>query len=185
MRSPVLLLPLLLALLACSPGEQEAKRGARAPAVPLGPPPPIPSAADTAGGTGGLVYVPVYSHIYDRDHKRTFQLAVTLTVRNTDPERAMEVVRVTYYDTGGKPLREYLPRPVTLGPLGTAEYVVERRDDAGGAGANFLVQWRAAARVTDPVIESVMIGSEGGQGISFLSVGRPLVRGGGGARVRP
>jgi hypothetical protein len=124
----------------------------------------------------GVVYVPVYSHIYDRDHRRTLQLAVTLSVRNTDPERAMEVARVTYYDTGGKALREYVARPLRLGPLASAEFVVERRDDEGGAGANFLVEWRAAAPVTEPVFESVMIGTEGGQGISFLSVGRPLIR---------
>jgi hypothetical protein len=52
--------------------------------------------------------------------------------------------------------------------------VVEERDTKGGAGANFIVRWTAASPVSRPVIESVMIGTFAGNGISFLSQGRVI-----------
>ena len=146
-------------------------------AVPL-PPPVVPHAADTAVSSAPrhVVYVPVYSRIYFGPSRRTVPLAVTLSVRNTDPERAITIREVRYYDTGGTLLRSYLAEPLVLAPMASTEFVVTSGDDAGGAGANFIVQWAAGQPVAEPVIESVMIGSSGAQGISFTSPGRTLVR---------
>lgn len=33
---------------------------------------------------GGSVYIPVYSHIYQHNQKKTFDLTATLSIRNTD-----------------------------------------------------------------------------------------------------
>lgn len=175
--------PLLIPLLAACPAREEARAPEAGgpgtiPAVPdSGAPAVPPAAADTAGApVRGLFYVPVYSHIYFRDQRRTIDLAVTLSVRNTDPERAITVSGVRYYDTAGRLLHSYLQGPVRLGPMASAEYVVAERDAPGGTGANFLVEWRADQRVTDPIVEAVMISTEANLGISFTSVGRPLVR---------
>ena len=180
-RPLALLLPALL-LAAC-----EDRGAARAPAaaardpVPAAPDSGAPAVPPAAGDTAavavrGLFYVPVYSHIYFRDQRRSIDLAVTLSVRNTDPERAITVSAVRYYDTAGRLLHAYLRAPVRLGPMASAEYVVAERDAPGGTGANFLVEWRADQRVTDPIVEAVMISTESSLGISFTSVGRPLVR---------
>lgn len=146
-------------------------------AVPL-PPPVVPHAGDTAAADAPrhVVYVPVYSRIYFGPSRRTVPLAVTLSVRNTDPERTVTIHEVRYYDTGGTLLRSYLSAPLVLAPMASTEFVVTSDDDTGGAGANFIVQWAAAQPVAEPVIESVMIGSSGAQGISFTSPGRTLVR---------
>jgi len=52
------------------------------------------------GGTltsaGETVYVPVYSHICTEDRQRPFNLAVTLSVRNTDPAKSMSLTSVDY-----------------------------------------------------------------------------------------
>jgi len=119
------------------------------------------------------VYVPVYSHVYHADGI-AFDLAATLSIRNTDRDNPIAVSSVGYYDMAGKLVREYAPSPVVLQPLGTLEFVVGEDDRSGGSGAKFIVNWSAQTATTQPVIECVMIGTKGQQGISFLSVGRPL-----------
>ena len=52
---------------------------------------------------------------------------------------------VRYYDSVGKQVRGYLDKASTLPPMGSVEFVIQRSDAAGGPGANFLIQWHAAA----------------------------------------
>ena len=80
-------------------------------------------------------------------------------------------MQVDYYDTEGKLLRKYLTQPATLGPLGSTRFIVKTSDTAGGSGANFLVRWKAETPVNEPILEGVMIGASGQQGISFTSRG--------------
>lgn len=122
------------------------------------------------------VYVPDYSHIYHGSDLTRYPLTTTLSVRNTDPERSITLTSVRYYNTDGELTRRYLGGPRRLGPLGTAEFVVEEHEISGGTGANFIVEWSAERPVSRPVIESVMIGTRSGQGISFTSRGHPIER---------
>jgi hypothetical protein len=39
----------------------------------------------------------------------------------------------------------------------------------GGFGANFIVRWKNDSVINAPIVECVMIGATGGQGISFVS----------------
>lgn len=123
---------------------------------------------------GQTVYVPVYSEIYteDRYKGKPFLLTATLSIRNTDPGKPFTLKSVSYYDSEGLLLRHYLDKPLTLGPLGSTHYVVPESESKGGVGAKFLVEWDAAAAVTEPIIESVMISTRMQQGISFISTGR-------------
>ncbi len=121
--------------------------------------------------TGQTVYVPVYSSIYHGDKGREFNLAVTLSVRNTDQQNNIVLERVDYFNTSGKILKRYLPGRQNLGPLESIQYVVKESDIKGGVGANFIVIWRSAMPVSAPVMEAVMIGTGGQQGISFTSRG--------------
>jgi hypothetical protein len=125
-----------------------------------------------------MIYVPVYSHIYygGKGHggKRQYPLSVTLSIRNTDLQKSLTVTSVRYYDTEGRLLQEYLERPQSLGPLVSIDVFVEERDIRGGAGANFLVEWRAEAPVNVPVVEAIMIGISGNQTLSFTSPGRVI-----------
>lgn len=121
--------------------------------------------------TGQTVYVPVYPSIYHGDRKREFNLAVTLSIRNTDMTADLTLVSIDYYDTAGKILKRYLTGKKILRPLESAQFVVSESDTKGGVGANFIVTWRSANPVSEPVMESVMIGTGGQQGISFTSRG--------------
>lgn len=123
---------------------------------------------------GQTVYVPAYSHIYGGDREQPVYLTVTLSIRNTDPENSIIVGRVGYYSPEGQLIQNYLKAPLILGPLASTRYVVPESDKTGGSGASFLVQWSADKNVTEPLIESVMIGIKMQQGISFTSRGQVL-----------
>ncbi|MFP5238570.1 MAG: DUF3124 domain-containing protein [Acidobacteriota bacterium] len=120
------------------------------------------------------IYVPCYSHIYHGMKNQPLDLTVTLSIRNTDPERSIRIVSVDYYDTNGGLVRSYLTEKTTLGPMMTWEAIVAERDRSGGSGANFLVRWEAVGQVSQPLAEAVMIGTSSQQGISFTSRGVPV-----------
>jgi hypothetical protein len=123
---------------------------------------------------GQTIYVPIYSSIYYENQTRSLNLAATLSVRNTDFNNSITIRAIRYYDTEGKLLQEYINNSLQLSPLASKSFVVERLEDKGGTGANFIVEWTAAKTVSEPVVEAVMISAQAGQGISFLSPGRVI-----------
>ena len=136
-----------------------------------------PTAAETLGKwTGQTVYVPIYSHIYGEDRYRDtpFLLTATLSVRNTDPAKSFTLKKVSYYDSKGSILQQYLEKPQVIEPLGSTRFIVPESETKGGSGAKFLVEWEAESPVIEPIIESVMIGTKMQQGISFISTGRVI-----------
>jgi len=120
---------------------------------------------------GQKVYVPAYSHIYTGNRQIPTFLTVTLSIRNTDISHGIEVVSVDYYNTKGTLLKKYLPSPISLKPLESIRYVVDYDDKAGGAGANFIVEWRSENPINPPIMETIMIGSRS----SFTSRGQVLI----------
>ncbi len=120
---------------------------------------------------GQTVYVPAYSHIYHGDRERPFYLTVTLSIRNTDPDHAVTVVLADYYNTTGELVKRYVEKETKIGAMASVDFVVSESDKSGGSGANFLVKWKSDAKVTEPVIETVMISTATQQGISFTSRG--------------
>jgi hypothetical protein len=120
------------------------------------------------------VYVPVYSNVYSGPRKRPLQLEATLAIRSTDTGASLRITAIDYYDTGGKLVRRFLERPRVLGPLASTDVHIEERDVSGGFGANFIVRWEADRIINAPIIECVMIGASGGQGISFVSPGQEI-----------
>lgn len=127
-----------------------------------------------ASSIGQMVYVPVYSHIYQRDQEKTFNLTTTLSIRNADPYRSFIISKVNYYDSKGNLVQKYIDSEVKIAPLASTSYVIEERDLRGGVGANFLVNWKSEELIIPPVIEAVNISTSNQQGVSFLSVGRVL-----------
>lgn len=123
---------------------------------------------------GQVIYVPIYSEIYDLGPERPFQLTATLSLRNTDPNQAIVIEAVDYYDSAGTLIQAYLAQPMQLNPLTSTAVVVDQRDTTGGTGANFLVRWGASAAASPPVVEAVMISTASQQGVSFISPGRVI-----------
>ena len=141
---------------------------------------PLPLHADEKIGLsdGQTIYVPAYSHIYSHiysDRESPFLLTVTLSIRNIDLKHPIKITIVDYYETQGKLLKKFLDKPVTLKPLESIRYVIPRSDKAGGSGANFIVEWKSDKSVNPPIVESVMIGTQSQQGVSFTSRGRAII----------
>ena len=124
---------------------------------------------------GQILYVPAYSHIYSGNREKPFLLTVTLSIRNIDPKHQIELTLVDYYETQGSLLKRHLDEPVTLKPLESLRFVIPEMDKSGGSGANFIIEWQSKEFVNPPIVESIMIGTKGQQGISFTSLGREIL----------
>lgn len=124
---------------------------------------------------GQTIYVPAYSHIYSGDRERPFLLTVTVSIRNIDPKHSVNVTTVDYYETQGKLLKKFLDSSVVLKPLESIRYVIPQEDNTGGSGANFIVEWKSDNLVNPLIVETVMIGTQSQQGVSFTSRGQAIV----------
>ena len=155
----------LLLLPACRDGVIEQRPSE--PQFGLRPSPTV----DLEAVFGQTVYVPAYSDV-TRDGSRKIDLGVNLSVRNTDADSAITINSVRYYDNDGKLLGEFLEQAQVVPAMASRTYVVAQEHDEGGTGANFIVEWTAQEKVTEPIIEAVMVGISGTQGMTFRSPGR-------------
>ena len=137
---------------------------------------PILGVAKDRLSNGQTVYVPAYSHIYIGNRERPFLLTITLSIRNIDQKQRITISEVGYYETQGKLVKRFLDKSITLKPLESLRYVIPENDKSGGSGANFIVKWKSDKLTNPPIIESIMIGTQNQQGISFTSQGREILQ---------
>jgi len=128
---------------------------------------------------GQSLYLPIYSHIWHGEMDKQGQptrtlVSVSVSIRNTDPQKPIRITSAQYYDTDGKKLREYLPVPKTIGPMGTHEIFVPRSDDTGGSGANFVISWKSDHPASPPLVEGIHANMPVGRSIAFTSSSRVL-----------
>lgn len=116
-----------------------------------------------------LYYVPVYSNIYGDEDSPKVMLSATLSIRNTSLDNSLYVTKIDYYNTKGDFVRSYLTKSIELPPMGTLNYIVEKQDDTGGDGANFVVAIESEAKNVSPLIETIMIGTFSNKAFSFTS----------------
>ncbi|HEY6977807.1 MAG TPA: DUF3124 domain-containing protein [Chitinophagaceae bacterium] len=115
------------------------------------------------------VYVPVYSHIYSREVGSPVNLTAVLSIRNTSYTDSFYVTDIIYYGSQGEVLKRYLDSSLLVKPMASIEFVVERTESKGGAGANFVVKWGSFTTGSEPLIQTVM--NETTSGISFVTNG--------------
>ncbi len=123
-----------------------------------------------------IVYVPVYSDIYHLDGTKRFSLTTTVSVRNISLNDSVYILNAVYNDSYGKQLRSFTTKSILLKPLESIEYVIEDAEDKGGAGASFILEWGGSKFSNQMLIQSVMIGTTGQQGISFTAKGEVIRR---------
>ena len=124
---------------------------------------------------GQTVYVPAYSHIYTGSQKRPFALAITLSIRNIDLDADITLNEVNYYGSKGGRIKSFVDDVLTIKPQESMRFVIAEDEKGGGSGANFIVKWESTTEVNPPIIESIMIGAQSSQGISFTSRGRAIL----------
>jgi hypothetical protein len=122
----------------------------------------------------GSTYLSVYSHIYSLSEKRTSDLTVTISMRNTSQTDTLFIAKAEYFDTHGKSVKNYIDKPIFLTPMETVEIIIEQNDASGGSGANFIFDWMIKKSAPEPIFEAVMISTSGGQGLSFTTQGKRL-----------
>jgi hypothetical protein len=115
------------------------------------------------------VYVPVYSHIYSETGESAINLTAILSIRNTSYTDSFYVTDVIYYGSQGEVLKRYIDSSLLVKPMTSVEFVVERTESKGGAGANFVVKWGSFTVGSEPLIQTVM--NEISRGISFVTDG--------------
>jgi hypothetical protein len=116
------------------------------------------------------VYVPVYSNIYQSTRNDRTSLTSTLSIHNTSETDTLFITRIDYHNTEGKLVKKYLESPIYLNTFETIEYVVDEKDDSGGSGANFVIEWYGNKKL-NPLFQAVMIGGLGSKSFSFTTEG--------------
>jgi hypothetical protein len=122
---------------------------------------------------GQTIYIPSYSNIIG-DYQ-PINLRANLIIYNADQTHPITIVRIDNYDTNGKMVEKYLSKPIELKALAATRITIKdpKKGDEG-AGANFIVQWKAEKKVVEPLVECIMVGSLGTQGHTFSSQGRVI-----------
>lgn len=127
--------------------------------------------SDLAIVSGQTIYVPAYAEVPQDGAGRALPLTVTVSIHNTDLTRPIVLTSVRYYSAAGELVQEYVPEPIQLAALASAEFTVAA-GSGRGVGTNFIIEWVAEEPVYEPVVEALMINTTSAQGISFSSVGR-------------
>ncbi|HEY3433193.1 MAG TPA: DUF3124 domain-containing protein [Rhodocyclaceae bacterium] len=135
--------------------------------------------AQEALSSGQSLYLPIYSHLYHGDLDRSGKPGETLTsahisIRNTDSANSLRVTSARYYDTGGKLLKEYVPAPRSVPPMGTLELFVPHTDVSGGSGANFIILWSSDTPVNPPLVEALHADIRASRSVVFITTARVL-----------
>lgn len=118
-----------------------------------------------------LIYVPIYSDIYVDQQNQSALLAATLSIRNTSYTDSLFVSKIDYFNTEGVLVRAYIDKPISILPMATINYVVEKDDDTGGNGANFIVEINSKNKNAKPLIQAIMIGQSRNLGFAFSTDG--------------
>jgi hypothetical protein len=137
---------------------------------------PLQAEGGTELSDGQTIYVPAYSHIYSGNRETPFLLTVTISIRNIDLSHTIKVTAIDYYETQGNLVKKFLDKPIGLKPLESIRYVVPEKDETGGSGANFIVEWKSEQVVNPPIVETIMIGTQSQQGVSFTSRGQAIIK---------
>jgi hypothetical protein len=118
-----------------------------------------------------LIYVPIYSDIYVDAQNQNSLLAATLSIRNTSHQNSLIVTKIEYFNTEGEMVRDFIENPISLPPMATVNYVIEKEDDTGGSGANFIVELSAKNKSIRPIVQAIMIGQYGNKSFAFSTDG--------------
>ncbi|MEO1231798.1 MAG: DUF3124 domain-containing protein [Myxococcota bacterium] len=163
---------LAVCLAACEPTTRPPLDSPSVPAEALDP--AALRALSPGADTGGIVYVSTYGG--PATSTRHLGFTITLTVHNTSLDRELHVPSIMYVDREGAPQRAFLSEPLRLGPLAAKNFSLQPKTYAEGNGAAFLVKWEGPEGIPNPLIEALMLTTEGQQGISFITRGQEVER---------
>jgi len=123
---------------------------------------------------GQVLYMPIYSNIPHFMDSVVIDMSAFVAFHNTDFYNSVRLLKVQYFDTKGRLVRDFLPNETkVLKPLETADFYVPYQDKSG-TGANFLIEWKADSLVTEPLVESITINTKLQNTVAVLSHGKVI-----------
>lgn len=123
------------------------------------------------------LYLPIHTQLYHGDiNPKTGKppetpLSAYVSIRNTDPRASLRVTSARYYNTEGQLLRDFLPKPQSVPPLGTYEIHIPRPNASGPQGANFIIEWNAERPINPPQVEAL---HSDGRALFFVTTARSI-----------
>ena len=120
---------------------------------------------------GQIIYVPSYTELYRYGDMKADAVS-TVNIHNIDLKFSIKVTSVKGYDTSGQLVKNYLDKPLVLGPLASKSFVASYQKNSDGTGSNFIIKWESDHVVVAPLIESFLVASTGNHGFSHSSKGR-------------
>lgn len=122
---------------------------------------------------GQTVYVPASTSVYIRRRGMEMDMVVTLIVRNIDQKKPIRLISIDYYGHNGRLIENFLSGPYRLAPLTSHRILLDSPGEKKRTGGVcFIVKWESVdGKVNAPLMESIMIGTESTQGISFTKQG--------------
>ncbi|WP_029489693.1 DUF3124 domain-containing protein [Aquimarina agarivorans] len=122
----------------------------------------------------GSTFLSVYSQIFMRNDKGQVDLTATVSLHNPNSKDKIYIDKAVYYNTKGEAIRIYFDKTIFINPMETVQIVIDGIDREGGTGANFIFDWKIKSSLNEPIIEAVMISTNGQQGISFTTSGKRI-----------
>jgi hypothetical protein len=130
--------------------------------------------AGESGSKGQTIYASDYSAARIGERGLSLGLVSTLFIRNTDTTRSITVLSVDSYDSGGKKHISYLKNSMNLNPLAIADFHIVQDSAPEGLASSVIIKWRSKDLATEPLVEIVIVGTRGGQGVAFVSTGKVI-----------
>lgn len=115
------------------------------------------------------LYVPIYSDIYMDAQNQNSLLSATLSIRNTSFNDSLFITVIDYYNTTGDKVKSFIENTINVPPMATVNYVIEKDDDTGGPGANFIIVMNAKSSEIKPLVQAVMLGNLGNKSFAFCT----------------
>ncbi|WP_270728108.1 DUF3124 domain-containing protein [Shimia sp. Alg240-R146] len=123
--------------------------------------------------SGQTVYVPAYTQVLTKEG-RSEPLAAMLFIHNVDPNQPIMITGVDYFAENGALLKSFATASRELVGFESTRTLVPIGSSEDGIGANFIVTWTSSKPAIPPIVETVMTGGSGVQGISLTSRGRVI-----------
>lgn len=132
--------------------------------------PPVPVKGQT-------LYLPLVSHVFLGAKNKRYELTKTFTFRNRDRKKSITLVSIEYFNHEGANLGKLMDSPRVLKPLASFQMPVASPQKEGGKNKGapcLIIKWKAAKPVIPPLVQCIMIGATGQQGISFSTTATPI-----------
>ena len=112
-----------------------------------------------------------YSDIYIDRYNQEVLLSATSSIRNTTLKKSLYINKIDYYGTNGELIKSYIKNLIKLPPMATLNYVVEKEENKGGPGTDFIIDVEGL----DDTVKAVMIGDFSNKAFAFNTQGTPVV----------